>query len=122
MPGVHDQLANRVLANVGLSDTGLLDAATTEMPTSADSYGFELFQGATCAWYAEWTNAVSNSDTAVQAAIIAAVESTITTNTGTDFERAAEMLATPLLDTISGRQPDTENDYTQECPDWAHSG
>lgn len=40
---------------------------------------------------------------------------------GTDFERAADLILIPLLDTVSGRQPSVENDYTG-CPGWATAG
>jgi hypothetical protein len=121
MPGEHNELADRVLANVTLSDDAFDAAATTELAMSADSYGFELFRGAACAWHADWTNAVASNDTAGQATILEAVEATIAANAGTDFDRAAQLLAVPLLDRVSGRQPQTENDYTQDCPDWALS-
>ncbi len=113
----------QVLARLELTDASLTDAATIELlPTSLDSYGFELFRGATCAWYTEWINAVETNDTEAPAFIANAVESTIAANTGTAFERSSQMLTVPLLDTISGRQPDTANDYGEGCPNWALSG
>lgn len=53
IPGVHNDLAGQVLGQLTLPDAAFIDAVTNEMPMSADTYGFELFQGATCAWYSD---------------------------------------------------------------------
>ncbi len=86
---------------------------------SLDSYAFQLLQGATCVWFADWTNAVNTGDQAAQAELATAVTATISGANGTSFERAATILAEPLLQTINGEVPSTDNDYTTECPDWA---
>ncbi len=119
MPGEHPELADQVLSRVGLTDDALQQAATTQVPMSLDSYAFDLFRGATCIWSADWTNAVNTSDQAAQAEIATAVNETIAAANGTGFERAATVVAEPLLQTINGEVPSTENDYTTECPGWA---
>ena len=49
--GEHRKLADQVLSQVGLRDDALQQAATTQVPKSLDSYAFQLFRGATCAWF-----------------------------------------------------------------------
>lgn len=117
MPGQHPDLANQVLSLVELTDAARLDAATTELPMSLDSYAFELFQGATCAVFADWSTAVNEGDERSQAELTASLAATVAAATGTGFERAATSLAAPLLATMNGDQPTTE--YTTECPGWA---
>ena len=119
MPGVHNDLAARALDTVGLSNTAFADAATTDLPMSADSYGFELLQGAACVWHERWTD---TSDTSVQQTIANDIEQTIAATTGTDFERAADLILVPLLDTVSGHQPSTEISYAEGCPAWVAAG
>lgn len=117
MPGQHPELANQVLSLVDLSDAARLDAATTELAMSLDSYAFELFQGATCVVFADWSIAVNEGDERSQAELTASLAATVAAATGTGFERAATSLAAPLLATMNGDQPTTE--YTTECPGWA---
>jgi hypothetical protein len=119
MPGEHRELADQVLSQVGLSDDALGQAAATQVPMSLDSYAFDLFRGATCVWFADWTNAVTTGDQAAQSELATAVAATIDSADGTGFERAATVVAGALLQTINGEVPASENDYTTECPDWA---
>lgn len=119
MPGEHRELADQVLSQVGLSDDALGQAATTEVPMSLDSYAFDLFRGATCVWFADWTNAVNTGDQAAQAELATAVNATIAAADGTGFERAATVVAEPLPQTINEEVPSTENDYSTDCPNWA---
>jgi hypothetical protein len=119
MPGEHRELADQVLSQVGLSGDALGQAATTQVPMSLDSYAFDLFRGATCVWFADWTNAVTTGDQAAQSELATAVAATIDSADGTGFERAATVVAGALLQTINGEVPASENDYTTECPDWA---
>jgi hypothetical protein len=119
MPGEHRELAGQVLSLVGLTDDALQQAATTEVPMSLDSYAFDLFRGATCVWFADWTKAVNSGDQAAQAELATAVNETIAAADGTGFERAATVNAEPLLQTFNGEVPTTGNGYTTECPDWA---
>lgn len=121
MPGEHRELADQVLSLVGLTDDALQQAATTQVPMSLDSYAFQLFQGATCVWFADWTNAVNTGDQAAQAELATAVTATVAAVGGTGFERAANVVAEPLLQTINGAVPTTDIDYTGECPDWARN-
>jgi len=119
MPGQHRELADQVLSLVDLTDASRLDAATTELAMSLDSYGFELFQGATCAVYADWTIARNAGDDLAQAELTASLTATVAAATGTSFERAATVVADPLLQTMNGEVPITDSDYTTECPTWA---
>jgi hypothetical protein len=119
MPGQHPELADQVLSRVDLTDDARQQAATTELPMSLDSYAFELFRGATCAWFADWTNAVNANDELARTELTTAVSATIAATTGTGFERAAAVLVEPLLQTINREVATTPNDYTTECPGWA---
>ena len=119
MPGQHRELADQVLSLVDLSDASRLDATTTELAMSLDSYGFELFQGATCAFYTDWITAVNAGDELAQAELTASLTATVAASTGTGFERVATSLAEPLLQTMNGEVPTTDSDYTTECPTWA---
>ncbi len=119
MPGVHNELAGRALGAVGLSDAAFADAATTALPMSADSYGFELIQGAACVWFTRWAE---SGDTSAQQTIAVEIEQTIEASKGTDFERAADLILVPLLDTVSGRQPETVSNYSNDCPGWSAAG
>lgn len=70
-------------------------------------------------WHERWT---ATSDTSVQQTVANDIEQTIAATTGTDFERAADLILGPLLDTVSGRQPITEISYAEGCPGWATTG
>ena len=115
-------MPNNTLQNgadaVGLDAAAFADAATTELPMSADSYGFELIKGAACVWHDRLSKA---GDESAQQTLATDIERTIEASRGTDFERAADLILIPLLDTVSGRQPSVENDYTG-CPGWATAG
>jgi hypothetical protein len=121
MPGEHRELASQVLSLVGLTDESIQQSATTQVPMSLDSYAFDLFRGATCVWFADWTNAVTAGDQVAQAELASQIAATIAAANGTGFERAATVVAEPLLQTINGEVPATENDYTTDCPDWARN-
>jgi len=69
-------------------------------------------------WVWDWTNAVTTGDQAAEAELATAVAATVAAVGGTGFERAATVIAEPLLQTINAEGPSTENDYTTECPDW----
>lgn len=122
IPGEHRELADHVLSRVDLTDDARLQAATTELPMSLDSYAFELFQGATCVWFADWTNAVTTGDEAAQAQLATTVAETAAAADGTGYERAATILTEALLQTINGEVPTTGSDYTTNCPGWALNG
>lgn len=118
MPGVHNDLAGQALDAAGLDAAAFADAATTELPMSANSYGFELIKGAACVWHDRLSKA---GDESAQQTLATDIERTIDASRGTDFERSADLILVPLLDTVSGRQPSVENDYTG-CPEWATAG
>jgi hypothetical protein len=118
MPGDHTELATAVLGGLGLTDTTLTDAATTEMPTSAYHYGFELVQGASCILADRWT-ALSPDNTAENTAFSALVEATATAAAQAGHRRAADIMLTPLLDMSNGRLPQTELSDEADCPTWS---
>ena len=121
MPGEHRELASQVLSLVGLTDESIQLAATTQVPMSLDSYAFDLFRGATCVWFADWTDAMNTGDQVAQAELASQIAATIAAADGTGFERAATVNAEPLLQTINGEAPTVDIDYTTECPDWARN-
>jgi len=86
---------------------------------SADSFGVGLLHGAACVWHERWTD---TSDTSVQQAIANDIEQTIAAASGTAFERAADLILVPLLDSVSGRRPSTEMSDAEGCPGWATIG
>ena len=112
LPGRHDELAGHVLTDVPLTEAAFADAATTQLAMSADSYGFELFQGAVCTW-----TQTADNDPAATPSIVSQLEAAIARNAGTGFERAAQTIAQPALEALRGQQPQT--DPSVECPAWA---
>ena len=118
MPGEHRELADQVLSQVDLTDDALQQAATTEVPMSLDSYAFELFHGATCVWYADWTTAINSGDEVAQAELTSAAAAAIAAAAGTGFERAAASNAEPLLQMMND-EPITVDPVPADCPSWA---
>jgi hypothetical protein len=118
MPGVHTDLATAVLGNLGLTDSTLSDAATTDMPMSTYHYGFELVWGATCILNTRWTD-LASTDTAAADQVAEQAQSTLDAAIEAGHDRAAEIVLTPLIDIVNGRLPETELADPADCPTWA---
>jgi hypothetical protein len=121
MPGEHRELADQVLSRVGLTDEAFLQAATTELPMELYSFAFELFHGASCVWFADWTNAVNTGDEAAQTELASRVTDAATAAQGTAFEGPASTFFEQLFQTING-EADFTNEFTTGCPNWAAVG
>lgn len=118
MPGTHTELATTILAGLGLDDTTLTDAATTETPLSSYHYGFELVQGATCILLDRWI-ALSPDDATATAELSALIEAISTAAAQAGHGRAVDLMLTPLNDALNGRPAQTELADQADCPTWA---